>query len=214
MPVGKATILRMLSDERRKASHIWIGVTAALLVLGVVGGGALFWHNRMVESQFEQKLAEAQRQAELRRQQADARLKDEMGITPAEIKRLGDATVYIEDKWAALRYRHAIAAVSENGQGRSEWLPGFVRLSDGTAVRWLTLEQNKDDVYPADRAINTRAAALSLTPTGHILTNKHMAAVMEDRARFPGLPRTRLDGRRDFQPRRQAEPPSRRCSTT
>jgi serine protease Do len=165
----------MLSDERRKASHIWIGVTAALLVLGVVGGGALFWRSRMLEGQFEQKLAEAQRQAELGRQQADARLKDEMGITPAEIKRLGDATVYIYDSWQLYDTATNLPLYQKMVWVDQRRVPAFVRLNDGTTVRWLTLEQNRDDIYPAVGNQHS-GSGFVIDPNGHILTNIHVAS--------------------------------------
>jgi serine protease Do len=175
VPVGKATILRMLSDERRKTSHIWIGVTAALLVLGVIGGGALFWRNRMVEGQFEQRLAEAQRQAELGRQEADARLKDEMGITPAEIKRLGDATVYIYDSWQLYDTDTNRPLYQKMVWVDQRRVPAYVRLNDGTTVRWLTLEQNKEDVYPAVGNQHS-GSGFVIDPNGYILTNIHVAS--------------------------------------
>jgi len=175
VPVGKATILRMLSDERRKASHIWIGVTAALLVLGVVGGGALFWRNRMVESQFEQRLAEAQHQAELGRQEADARLKEEMGITPAEIKRLGDATVYIYDSWQLYDTDTNRPLYQKMVWVDQRRVPAYVKLNDGTIVRWLTLEQNKEDVYPAVGNQHS-GSGFVIDPNGYILTNIHVAS--------------------------------------
>ncbi len=175
VPVGKATILRMLSDERRKASHIWIGVTAALLVLGVVGGGALFWRNRMVESQFEQRLAEAQHQADLGRQEADARLKEEMGITPAEIKRLGDATVYIYDSWQLYDTDTNRPLYQKMVWVDQRRVPAYVKLNDGTIVRWLTLEQNKEDVYPAVGNQHS-GSGFVIDPSGYILTNIHVAS--------------------------------------
>ena len=175
VPVGKATILRMLSDERRKASHIWIGVTAALLVLGIVGGGALFWRNRMVESQFEQRLAEAQHQADLGRQEADARLKEEMGITPSEIKRLGDATVYIYDSWQLYDTETNRPLYQKMVWVDQRRVPAYVRLSDGSTVRWLTLEQNKEDAYPAVGNQHS-GSGFVIDPNGYILTNIHVAS--------------------------------------
>ena len=175
VPVGKATILRMLSDERRKASHIWIGVTAALLVLGVIGGGALFWHNRMVEGQFEQRLAEAQRQAELGRQQADTRLKEEMGITPSEIKRLGDATVYIYDSWQLYDTDTNRPLYQKMVWVDQRRVPAFVKLGDGTIVRWLTLEQNREDAYPAVGNQHS-GSGFVIDSNGYILTNIHVAS--------------------------------------
>jgi serine protease Do len=173
--VGKATILRMLSDERRKTSHIWIGATAALVVLGVIGGGALLWRNRMVESQFEERLAEAQRQAELGRQAADARLKEEMGITPAEIKRLGDATVYIYDSWQLYDTDTNRPLYQKMVWVDQRRVPAYVKLSDGTIVRWLTLEQNKEDVYPAVGNQHS-GSGFVIDSNGYILTNIHVAS--------------------------------------
>src|ERR1700675_1332695 len=42
-PVGKATILRMLTDERRSSRQVWIAALAAVLVLAIIGGGAIWW---------------------------------------------------------------------------------------------------------------------------------------------------------------------------
>jgi serine protease Do len=175
VPVGKATILRMLSDERRKASHIWIGVTAALLVLGVVGGGALFWRNRMMESQFEQKLAEAQHQADLSRQEADTRLKDEMGITPADIKRLGDATVYIYNSWQLYDNDTNRPVYQKMVSVDHRLVPAFVKLSNGDVVRWLTLDQTRDEVYQAV-GNQQSGSGFVFDSNGYILTNIHVAS--------------------------------------
>jgi len=51
VPVGKAAIWRLRSEERRKASHIWIGLTAAITVLAIVGGGVFYMHSRSVAKQ-------------------------------------------------------------------------------------------------------------------------------------------------------------------
>jgi serine protease Do len=175
VPVGKATILRMLSDERRKASHIWIGATAALLVLGVVGGGALFWHSRTVERQYEQKLADQRQEYEHGRQQFDAQLKDQMGLTPADIKRLGDATVYIYNSWQLYDNDTNRPVYQKMVSIDRRLVPAFVKLSNGDTVRWLTLDQTKDEVYQAV-GNQQSGSGFVFDSNGYILTNIHVAS--------------------------------------
>jgi serine protease Do len=175
VPVGKNTILRMLSDERRKTSHIWIGVTAALLVLGLIGGGALYFHNRSVNEDLKAQLTAATARADSARAETDARLKEEMGITPAEIKRLGDATVYIYDSWQLYDTATNRPLYQRMVSIDHRLVPAFVRLSNGTIVRWLTLEQSKDDVYQAVGDQHS-GSGFVIDPSGYILTNIHIAS--------------------------------------
>src|ERR1700719_2453124 len=45
-PVGKSTILRMLSDERRSSRQTWLAALAAVVVLAIAGGGIVSWHRQ------------------------------------------------------------------------------------------------------------------------------------------------------------------------
>ncbi len=55
------------------------------------------------------------------------------------------------------------------------WMPCYVKMDDGTLVRCLTLEQNKDDVY---KTVGKRQSGSGFVvgEQGFILTNKHVAA--------------------------------------
>jgi S1-C subfamily serine protease len=175
VPIGRATIQRLLFDERRKASRVWIGLTAAIVVLAVAGGGALYWHNRSVGQQLQQELAAATARADAIRAETDEKLTRQLGITPTEIKRLGDSTVYIDNIWQLYDWQTNRPIYQRMTRVDGKLLPCYVRIDDNTVVRWLTLEQNKDDVY---KPVGKRqsGSGFVIGEQGFILTNKHVAA--------------------------------------
>jgi S1-C subfamily serine protease/pSer/pThr/pTyr-binding forkhead associated (FHA) protein len=178
VPIGKNTIQRMLFDERRKTSQFWIASTAAILVLAVLGGGALFWHNRNVGNKLEQEIAAATARAENARADATKEISKQLGIGPETIKTLGDSTVYIENKWALFDQETRKPLFQRQVKLNNEWMPAFVRMSDGTVVRWLTLE-DKGGYLPVGE--DSSGSGFVFDAAGFILTNKHMAAAWKTR---------------------------------
>ncbi|HMG77788.1 MAG TPA: trypsin-like peptidase domain-containing protein [Xanthobacteraceae bacterium] len=174
-PVGKATILRMLTDERRSTRQIWIAALAAVLVLAIIGGGAIWWHGQNVATQLQQQVAsQAARTEAIRTEAADA-LSKTIGLTPADIKRLGDATVYIHNQWQLYDRDSNRPIFQKMTKVGDEWLPAYVRLDDGKLVRWLTLDNDKTNFYkPVGK--DHSGSGFVISDQGFILTNKHVAA--------------------------------------
>lgn len=174
-PIGRTTILRLLSDERRSARQIWIAALAAVVVLALLGGGALYWRGQSVASQLQQQMAtQAARSEAIRTEAADA-LAKEAGLTPADIKRLGDATVYIHNQWQLYDRETNRPIYQKMTRVNGEWLPAYVRMDDGKLVRWLTLENDKDSFYkPVGK--DHSGSGFVIGEQGFILTNKHVAA--------------------------------------
>jgi serine protease Do len=175
VPIGKATILRMLTDERRNTRQVWIAALAAVLVLALLGGGALYWHGQSVATQLQQQVtAEASRTEAIRSEAADALAKT-VGLTPADIKRLGDATVYIHNQWQLYDRETNRPVFQKMTNVGGDWLPCYVRMDDGKLVRWLTLENDKDSFYkPVGK--DHSGSGFVIGDQGFILTNKHVAA--------------------------------------
>jgi serine protease Do len=175
VPVGKATIQRMLFEERRNVGKIWGGALAAVLVLAAVGGVLIYRHGQNVAGQLEKQVAAQAASTETVRSEAASALAKQAGLTSADIKRLGDATVYIDNVWQLYDWSTNRPLYQKMSRVDGNWLPAYVRLDDGTIVRWLTLEQNKDDVY---KAVGKRQSGSGFVvgEQGFILTNKHVAA--------------------------------------
>jgi serine protease Do len=174
-PVGKATILRMLSDERRSSRQVWIAALAAVLVLAIIGGGALWWHGQSVATQLQQEVATAAARSELIRTEAAEALSKSIGIKPDDIKKLGEATVYIHNQWQLYDRETNRPIFQKMTKVGDDLLPAYVRLEDGRLVRWLTLDTDKSNLYKAIGSDHTGSGFVN-DARGFILTNKHVAA--------------------------------------
>jgi S1-C subfamily serine protease len=174
-PVGKATILRMLSDERRSSRQVWIAALAAVLVLAIIGGGALWWHGQSVATQLQQEVATAAARSELIRTEAADALSKSIGIKPDDIKKLGEATVYIHNQWQLYDRETNRPIFQKMTKVGDDLLPAYVRLEDGRLVRWLTLDTDKSNLYKAIGSDHTGSGFVN-DARGFILTNKHVAA--------------------------------------
>lgn len=173
--VGKATIQRMLFEERRSAGKIWGAALAAVLVVAAVGGVLIYRHGQNVASQLENQVATQAANTESVRTEAATALAKQAGLSSADIRRLGDATVYIDNIWQLYDWSTNRPLYQKMAKIDGTWLPCYVRMDDNSIVRWLTLEQNRDDIY---KTVGKRQSGSGFVvgEQGFILTNKHVAA--------------------------------------
>src|SRR5580698_7813939 len=174
-PVGRNTILRMLSDERRNTRQIWIAALAAVFVIALLAGGGLYWREQSVAAQLQEQVnAEALRAEAIRNEAAQA-LAKQAGLTPDDIKKFGEATVYIHNLWQLYDRETNRPIYQKMTNVNGEMLPAYVRMYDGKLVRWLTLENDKDSGYkPVGK--DHSGSGFVIGENGFILTNKHVAA--------------------------------------
>ena len=171
--VGKHTVLRMLSQERKNTSRVWMSSLAAILVVLAVGGSGLYWHNAAVAKRLQEEAA--QKGQELLAS-ASTNVAQQLGLMAKDIHdKFENTTVYIEVQWR----------LYDKGSGRplfhkvflndkNESIPAFVKLPNGTVVRWLTLEdENRKNLPIMDGGTGS---GFVVGEQGFIFTNKHVAA--------------------------------------
>jgi serine protease Do len=175
VPVGRLTIQRMLFEERRNVGRIWGAALAAVLVVAGAGGLWIFRHGQNVAGELQKQVVAQAANTESVKSEAASALARQAGLTSTDIKRLGDATVYVDNVWQLYDWSTNRPLYQKMAKFDGNWLPAYVRMDDGTIVRWLTLEQNKDDIY---KAVGKRQSGSGFVvgDQGFILTNKHVAA--------------------------------------
>ncbi|HXW29490.1 MAG TPA: trypsin-like peptidase domain-containing protein [Xanthobacteraceae bacterium] len=171
--VGKDTVLRMLSQERRSTSRVWMSSLAAVLVVLAVGGIGLYWHNTAIAKRLQDEAA--QKGQELLAS-ASTSVSQQLGLMAKDIHdKFENTTVYIEVQWR----------LYDKGTGKplfhkvflndkNESIPAFVKLPNGAVVRWLTLEDENRKNLPIMDSVS--GSGFVVGEQGFIFTNKHVAA--------------------------------------
>lgn len=170
--VGRETVMRLMSEERKSTNRVWIGATAAVVALVLIGGGLLYRHNQNVAAALEQQ---ASAQNEKLRNDQSTTLAQQLGVTAGDIvTKFGDSTVWIELEWKLYDTETSKPIFQKTIKYNGELLPAYVRLSDGSIVRWLTLED--DDRTNISIGGAGTGTGFVVSDNGFILTNKHVAA--------------------------------------
>lgn len=171
--VGKETVLRMLSQECKTTSRVWMSSIAAVLAVLTVSGTALYWHNAAVAKRLQEEAA--QKNQELLASTSTT-VSHQLGLMAKDIHdKFENTTVYIEVQWR----------LYDKGTGKplfhkvflndkNEAIPAFVKLPNGAVVRWLTLDdENRKNIPIMDGGTGS---GFVVGEQGFIFTNKHVAA--------------------------------------
>ena len=171
--VGRDTVVRMLSQERKNTSRVWMSSLAAVLVVLAVGGMGLYWHNAAIAKRLHDEAA--QKGQELLAS-ASTSVSQQLGLMAKDIHdKFENTTVYIEVQWRLydkLTGKPLFHKVFLNDKGES--IPAFVKLPNGAVVRWLTLEDENRKNLPIMDSLS--GSGFVVGEQGFIFTNKHVAA--------------------------------------
>lgn len=173
--VGRETVQRMLSEERRSTSRTWMYVLAGVLVLFGGGAAALYYTSNQASLRAEQKLASAR--AEMARNLAEEQKKTEarMGLSAEDVAhKFGNATVQIFMEWRAIDKDTGRPIYHKVINVKGVSLPCYVDIPNIGIVRWLTSEDQDRNNHLVGGA--GQGSGFVVSPNGFIMTNKHVAA--------------------------------------
>lgn len=180
--VGKETVERLLTDQRRSQSRIWMYTAAGILAAVAVTGGVLYYYNNSALSKIKTSIG-----GQIGGMATTVTgMSAKIGLTPEDIAtQYAKATVKIYVNWGLYDsdtgkplFQKTVALAD----GRK--FPIYIKLAPngnsqpGKVVRWLTTDDNNDTNIPIGIPIDEIATASGFVvdSRGFILTNKHVAA--------------------------------------
>jgi serine protease Do len=184
--VGRATVERLIGEEKKRSSRTTVNVVAAVIAVAVALGAWQYYESRKRDEE-----AEKQRIAlEVQRKEAEKRaaeLSARANLAGNVKQQYAAATVYLEVAWRLT----ATQTGKQIYHGRFDFedkgkLPAYIRLANGSFEPLLVL----DDSSGARPISGTHTGSgFVVSDNGLILTNRHVAAAWYStfELEFPGV---------------------------
>ncbi len=184
--VGRATVERMIGEEKKRSSRTTTNVVAAVIAVAVALGAWQFYESKKRDEQAAIAQAEAEKQR-VKAEKDAAELRARANLAGNVKQAYAAATVYIEVAWRLTATQNGKqiyhARVDVDGKGK---LPAYIRLKNGSVEPLLVL----DDTGGAKPISGTHTGSgFVVSDNGLILTNRHVAAAWYSTfdLEFPGV---------------------------
>ncbi|MGH6670827.1 MAG: trypsin-like peptidase domain-containing protein [Xanthobacteraceae bacterium] len=169
--VGKETVLRMLTQQRKSTSRVWMGSLAAVIAVFAVVG---YWFYRHTLSVAATEVAQQTQAVQKSDNQMVAEKFNSLGLAPKQVyDKYGNTVVYIRVQWRLFDLATGKPVFQKVVKTRDGLFPAFVKVND-TIYRWLTLQDDNRTNLPIQE--EGSGSGFVAGEHGFILTNKHVAA--------------------------------------
>ncbi|HTV31056.1 MAG TPA: trypsin-like peptidase domain-containing protein [Xanthobacteraceae bacterium] len=169
--VGKETVLRMLTQQRKSTSRVWMASLAAVFAVLCVAGVGLYRHSLAITTS---EVAKQTQQMQEMQDNANRMVADKLGRSARDIdEKYGATVVLIELQWRLYDQATGKPVFQKVVKTKSGSYPAFVKDGD-TMYRWLTLDDDNRQNLPIQEAGS--GSGFVVGAQGFLLTNKHVAA--------------------------------------
>lgn len=189
--VGKATVERIVAQNVQQAkksqSRTYLGIIAAVVVLGLVaiGGvvGFVIWRAKQAESVASNVASSEINTLKKGLDEAKATEAAAASMKPADVvSNYGKAVVKIDVAWKLVSQEGSGLVYHQYTMYNGRPAALYVKVADGSIEPYLTYTSNNLNVGIGGRHTGSGFAVSS---DGYILTNRHVAAAWESSYQFP-----------------------------